>query len=135
MDLVPSIRRTADLVQDVSAACAEQAAGVSQINRAMGQVEQVTQRNACAAEELASTAEEVASQAEALKQLMEFFQVEVTEDAVKTAKSEMFHSRPLVEASAGPGSRVFTHGSAGGGAWNGNAGMSTPREEEGFKSF
>ena len=37
----------------------EQAAGVQQVNRAMGQVDQVTQRNAAAAEELASTAEEM----------------------------------------------------------------------------
>src|SRR5262249_15525324 len=56
-ELVPSIRKTADLVQEVAAASAEQSAGVAQINKAMAQVDQVTQRNASAAEELASTAE------------------------------------------------------------------------------
>ena len=63
---MPSIRKTADLVQEVAAASAEQSAGVAQINKAMTQVDQVTQRNASAAEELASTAEEMAAQAEAL---------------------------------------------------------------------
>ena len=72
-ELVPSIRKTADLVQEVAAASREQASGVGQINRAMSQVDQVTQRNASASEELASTAEEMASQAEALTQLMSFF--------------------------------------------------------------
>ena len=62
---MPRIRKTADLVQEVSAASAEQSSGVAQINRAMSQVDQVTQRNASAAEELASTAEEMAAQAEA----------------------------------------------------------------------
>jgi methyl-accepting chemotaxis protein len=69
-ELVPSIRKTADLVQEVAAASAEQSSGVTQIGRAMSQVDTVTQKNASAAEELASTAEEMAAQAEALHSLL-----------------------------------------------------------------
>ena len=72
-DLVPTIRRTADLVREVAAASSEQSAGVAQINKAMSLVDQVTQRNASASEELASTAEEMAAQAEALQQTISFF--------------------------------------------------------------
>jgi methyl-accepting chemotaxis protein len=72
-DLVPSIRKTADLVQEVAAASAEQSSGVNQVNKAMSRVDQVTQRNASAAEELASTAEEMAAQAQGLEQLVAFF--------------------------------------------------------------
>jgi len=72
-ELVPSIKKTADLVQEVTAASREQSTGVNQINKAMSQVDQVTQRNASSAEELSSTAEELASQAESLLQLMDFF--------------------------------------------------------------
>ncbi|WNG24240.1 HAMP domain-containing protein [Cystobacter fuscus] len=72
-ELVPSIRKTADLVQEVVAASAEQATGVTQMNKAMLHVDQVTQRNASASEELASTAEELSAQAEALQQLVSFF--------------------------------------------------------------
>jgi len=78
-DLVPAIRKTADLVQEVAAASTEQAAGVSQINRALLAVDQVTQRNASASEELASTAEEMAAQAESLQQLVSFFKVNEVE--------------------------------------------------------
>jgi methyl-accepting chemotaxis protein len=74
-ELVPAIQKTAELVQEVSAASQEQSAGVAQVSKAMGVVDQVTQRNASAAEELSSTAEEMSSQAEALQQLMGFFQV------------------------------------------------------------
>jgi methyl-accepting chemotaxis protein len=74
-DLVPSIRRTAELVQDVAAASNEQAAGVAQINQSLAQVDQVTQRNASAAEELAATAEEMAAQAEGLQNLVSFFRI------------------------------------------------------------
>ncbi len=65
-ELVPAIRKTADLVQEVASASREQASGVNQMNKAMGQVDQVTQRNASAAEEMSSTAEELSSQSEAL---------------------------------------------------------------------
>ncbi|HYO56151.1 methyl-accepting chemotaxis protein [Archangium sp.] len=74
-ELVPSIRKTADLVQEVVAASSEQASGVAQMNKAMQHVDQVTQRNASASEELASTAEELSAQAEALSQLVSFFRV------------------------------------------------------------
>ena len=72
---MPVIRRTAELVQEVAAASREQSSGVLEINRAMGQVDQVTQRNASAAEELASTAEELAAQAESLQDLVAHFRV------------------------------------------------------------
>jgi methyl-accepting chemotaxis protein len=81
VELVPAIKKTAELVQEVAASSREQAAGVAQVNKAMGQVGQVTQRNASAAEELSSTAEELASQAEALNQLMAFFRVAGAEEA------------------------------------------------------
>jgi methyl-accepting chemotaxis protein len=74
-ELVPSIRKTADLVQEVAAASVEQSSGVAQVNKAMARVDEVTQRNASAAEELASTAEEMAAQAQALDQLVAFFRV------------------------------------------------------------
>ena len=72
-ELVPAVRKTAELVQEVAATSLEQASGVAQVNKAMTQVDQVTQRNAAAAEEFASTAEEMATQAENLQQLVAFF--------------------------------------------------------------
>ena len=74
-ELVPSIRRTAGLVQEVSAASAEQASGVAQINRALTGVDEVTQRNASAAEALATTARDMAAQAARLMQAVGFFRV------------------------------------------------------------
>ncbi len=79
--LVPGIRKTAELVQEVAAASHEQGAGVTQINKAMGQVEQITQRNASSAEELASTAQELAGQAESLQGVIGFFRIREARDA------------------------------------------------------
>jgi methyl-accepting chemotaxis protein len=74
--MVPSIRKTSDLVQEIASASEEQSTGVGQINGAMGQLNQATQQNASASEELAATAEEMGSQAEQLQQLMQFFSIE-----------------------------------------------------------
>ncbi len=71
--MVPSIRKTSDLVQEIAAASAEQTEGVAQINAAMDQLGQATQHNAAASEELAATAEEMSGQAAQLQQMMSFF--------------------------------------------------------------
>jgi len=73
--LVPDIQRTAELVQEISAASREQTSGAEQINGAIQQLNQVVQQNAGATEEIASTAEELSSQAEQLKTTIAFFRV------------------------------------------------------------
>jgi methyl-accepting chemotaxis protein len=74
-ELVPRIKRSTDLTQEVAAASSEQAGSVTQMSKAMTQVDQVTQRNASAAEELAAASEELSAQAGSLHQLAAFFRV------------------------------------------------------------
>jgi methyl-accepting chemotaxis protein len=71
--LVPDIQKTADLVQEISAASKEQSTGVGQVNKAVQQLDQVVQQNSAASEELASTAEELSAQAEGLQSNIGFF--------------------------------------------------------------
>ncbi len=97
-DLVPSIRKTADLVQDVAAASTEQSGGVTQINQAMAQVDTVTQRNASSAEELSSTAEELAAQSQQLQQLMTFFRVAGEQSANRNSDGKQRVTMPLKPA-------------------------------------
>ncbi len=72
--LVPDIQRTAELVQEITAASKEQDTGAEQINKALQQLEQVIQQNASAAEEMASTTEELTGQSEQLVSALGFFQ-------------------------------------------------------------
>ncbi|MFA6312161.1 MAG: methyl-accepting chemotaxis protein [Sterolibacterium sp.] len=74
-EMVPSIKKTSDLVREIAAASQEQSAGVGQINMAMGQLNQATQQNASASEELAATAEEMSGQSTQLTALMSFFKI------------------------------------------------------------
>lgn len=77
--LVPDIQKTAELVQEISAASREQNAGAEQINRAILQLDQVTQQNAAASEEIAGMAEELSSQARQLQKTMASFKTEKSE--------------------------------------------------------
>ena len=71
--MVPNIVKTADLVEEITAASGEQAAGIGQINEAMSQLDKATQQNASSSEELAATAEELSGQAGQLQETMSFF--------------------------------------------------------------
>ncbi|MDU0458673.1 MAG: methyl-accepting chemotaxis protein [Geobacteraceae bacterium] len=73
--MVPDIQKTAELVQEISAASKEQDAGAEQINKAIQQLDQVIQQNASASEEMASTSEELSSQAEQLQHSISFFNI------------------------------------------------------------
>ncbi len=74
--IVPDIRKTAELVQEISAASNEQNGGADQVNKAIQQLDQVIQQNASASEEIASTAEELSGQAEQLLSTIAFFKLE-----------------------------------------------------------
>jgi methyl-accepting chemotaxis protein len=71
--LVPEIKKTSQLVQEIAAASIEQNSGADQINSAIQQLNTVTQQNAASSEEMATSAEELASQAESLKDTVSFF--------------------------------------------------------------
>ncbi|MBV8635452.1 MAG: hypothetical protein JO002_13245, partial [Burkholderiaceae bacterium] len=74
-EMVPSIRTTAELVQEISTASHEQTNGLDQISTTMVQLSQTTQMNASASEELSSTAEQTNAQAVQLQELIQFFKV------------------------------------------------------------
>jgi methyl-accepting chemotaxis protein len=112
--LVPDIQKTAELVQEISAASNEQNTGAEQINKAIQQLDQVIQQNAGASEEMASTAEELSSQSEQLQSSIEFFKVDergsgsrvVTRRPAAVRKETAAHiekseSKALVAAGAG----------------------------------
>jgi methyl-accepting chemotaxis protein len=74
--LVPDIKKTADLVVEITAACREQDVGSSQINQAIQQLDKVGQQNASASEQVSSTSEELASQAEQLQSTIAYFRID-----------------------------------------------------------
>jgi len=90
--IVPDIQKTAELVQEISAASNEQNTGADQINKAIQQLDQVIQENASATEEMASTAEELSSQAVQLQDIIGFFR---TGNETKQTKRQAAAARPV----------------------------------------
>ena len=75
-NIVDDIKKTAKLVQEITASSIEQNAGANQVNDAIQQLNQVVQQNAAASEELATSSEQLASQAEQLLETVSFFRTD-----------------------------------------------------------
>ncbi len=87
--LVPSIHKTAELVQKISAASTEQSVGAEHVNTAMQQLDQVTQQNSATSEEIATTAEELDAQARQLQHTMAFFKIHATAASRVDAEAQL----------------------------------------------
>ncbi len=97
-ELVPNIERTADLVQEISAATREQNVGAEQINDAIRNLDQVIQQNAKASEDAASTSDQLAAQSAELEKMVSFFRL--ADDGKKTSKPvAALSAKPVEEKS------------------------------------
>ncbi|MFW6234937.1 MAG: methyl-accepting chemotaxis protein, partial [Spirochaetota bacterium] len=74
--IIPDIRKTAELVQEISASSKEQDSGAKQINSALAQLDKVVQQNASASEQMAAMAEELSGQARQLQETVAYFKVD-----------------------------------------------------------
>ncbi|QJB56304.1 methyl-accepting chemotaxis protein [Pseudodesulfovibrio sp. zrk46] len=134
--LVPNIRKTAQLVQEISTASSEQNAGATQINTAITQLDAVIQQNAAAAEEMASTSEELSGQSKELERTMSFFRVNCNGKGLEYAGEVTMVRAPQQALPEAP----LTHAS-GNGNGNGNgqkistAGMDLMLEETSDEKF
>jgi methyl-accepting chemotaxis protein len=97
--LVPDIKRTAELVTEISASCREQDVGADQINQAIQQLDKVTQQNASASEQMSATSEELAAQAEQLQSSIAYFRIEAdASPAATTRRAIVSPGRPIARA-------------------------------------
>ncbi|WP_170211814.1 methyl-accepting chemotaxis protein [Rhodoferax bucti] len=74
-DIMQSVRRVADVVGEITAAANEQSSGISGVNQAIGNLDQMTQQNAALVEESAAAAESLREQADRMKQAVAVFKV------------------------------------------------------------
>lgn len=74
-DVLPEVKHTAQLVEEIATASREQRQGVDQINSAIQELSEVIQHNASASEEMAASASELSDQAQALKSASGFFEI------------------------------------------------------------
>jgi len=109
--LVPDIQRTAELVQEITAASKEQDTGSEQINKALQQLEQVIQQNASASEEMAATTEELTGQSDQLVSALSFFHTG-DEDSGRARKATPAKSARAVQAAPAKAAKPNGHAGA-----------------------
>jgi methyl-accepting chemotaxis protein len=109
--LVPDIQRTAELVQEISAASKEQDTGAEQINKALQQLEQVIQQNASASEEMASTTEELTGQSDQLVSALSFFHTG-DEDGGRMRKPASAKASKMMQTAPAKAARPSGHAGA-----------------------
>jgi methyl-accepting chemotaxis protein len=74
-EIVDSIKKVAAVVSDIASASAEQAAGIEQVNKALTQMDEVTQQNSALVEENAATAKTLEYQSSAMNEEVTVFRV------------------------------------------------------------
>ena len=80
--VVPKIEETAKLIKDIANSAKEQDIGLSQINTAMTQLDQVTQTNAASSQEMASASEELSGQANSLGEMISLYTVSKAQNSM-----------------------------------------------------
>jgi methyl-accepting chemotaxis protein len=81
-EIVGGVKKVADLIGEIAAASSEQAQGIDQVNKAVMQMDEVTQRNAGQTEELSSTAQTLSTQAQQLQALVGRFRLDGDEASI-----------------------------------------------------
>jgi methyl-accepting chemotaxis protein len=72
-EIVTAFQSVNDKIEEIASATEEQSTGIDEINKAVSQLDEVTQQNASLVEEMASAAESLDEQSSSLVQLMDFF--------------------------------------------------------------
>ncbi len=82
-EIVDSVKKVTDIVAEIAAASQEQSTGIEQVNKAITQMDEVTQQNAALVEEAAAASRSAEEQGQKLVQLMRFFRIGNDDSAIQ----------------------------------------------------
>ena len=94
-NIIPEIKRTSILIQEITAGSMEQTNGAEQINNAIQQLNNVTQQNAANSEVLVSSSERLNDEASRLKDTISFFKTDQKGKATRTNQFDKKESKPV----------------------------------------
>ncbi|VVD62874.1 Methyl-accepting chemotaxis protein I [Pandoraea iniqua] len=100
-EIVQAVKRVTDIMGEISAASAEQSGGIEQVNRAVTQMDEVTQQNAALVEEAAAAAGSLEEQANRLKSVVSVFRLDASQAAGAQA-GHAAHAVPALAAAPAP---------------------------------
>ena len=95
-EIVESIKQVASIVSDIANASIEQSTGIEQVNRALTQMDEVTQQNSALVEENAATAKTLEHQAKSMDEQVAFFQIDMAAGAEGMTHAKVVTAKPVV---------------------------------------
>jgi methyl-accepting chemotaxis protein len=96
-DILGAVKRVTDFVAEIAAASREQSNGIDQVNRAVTQMDQVTQANAAQTEELSATAESLAQQGTSLETVVGQFNLQTSAPRYGAEDRDVFSGRTAMK--------------------------------------
>ena len=107
-EIVAGVKKVGDIISEIAAASSEQSAGIDQINKAVSQMDEMTQQNAALAEEASAASESSVSKAVDMVKLVEFFRTNTSSSGSRSAASDDYSpspSKPKPARASRPGSK------------------------------
>jgi methyl-accepting chemotaxis protein len=98
--IVTAVKKVSDIVGEIAGASREQSAGIDQVNKAVVQLDEMTQQNAALVEQASAASQSMADQAKALNQMMERYRVSAQAAAAAAAQANMRRGAPVKHAAA-----------------------------------
>ena len=110
-EIVASVKRVTDIMGEISAASEEQSSGIDQVNRAVSQMDEVTQQNAALVEEAAAAAGSLQEQAQRLAEAVAVFKINAGE-VIDVPAQQLAQQRraPRVAGGSGAGGAEGSQG-------------------------
>lgn len=93
-EIVAGVKKVGDIISEIAAASAEQSAGIDQINKAISQMDEMTQQNAALAEEASAASESSVSKAVDMVKLVEFFSTNTTSSSSSHSEEPVVEEKP-----------------------------------------
>ena len=97
-EIVTGVKKVGDIISEIAAASAEQSAGIDQINKAVSQMDEMTQQNAALAEEASAASESAVSKAVDMVKLVEFFSTNSSSSSSSASHDAAAEERPAPRA-------------------------------------
>jgi methyl-accepting chemotaxis protein len=97
------------VIIEIAAASEEQTGGIQQVNKAIMQLDEITQQNAALVEEAAAASESMKEQAQQLKEHISFFKTKSEKESLAASKPENSSKLPAAKPKQKPQQRQDTH--------------------------
>lgn len=107
-EIVDGAKKVGDIISEIAAAGIEQTAGIEQVNKAVTQMDEMTQQNAALVEEAAAAGESLDEQGKSLQQMMAFFNTGQEMVAAPRQQPRLMSRQPKPTAASKPARQTFS---------------------------